>query len=136
MIGKTLSHYRIEEELGAGGMGVVYKALDTELNRYVAIKMLPQALTADPERRLRKAAQGEHAGTIAAYRKIFEPMSRLEVVLETQVLSELARLQEGAGDLESAKEHYREYLSRWGEADLPIPEVPEAKARLTKLEAQ
>jgi hypothetical protein len=50
MIGKTLGHYRIVEKLGAGGMGIVYRANDSHLDRQVAIKVLPEAFTGDPER--------------------------------------------------------------------------------------
>jgi eukaryotic-like serine/threonine-protein kinase len=50
MIGSTLSHFRITGRLGAGGMGEVYRAEDSALGREVAIKVLPAAFTADPER--------------------------------------------------------------------------------------
>ena len=92
MIGQTLSHFRITAKLGEGGMGEVYRAEDTSLDREVAIKVLPEAVTGEPERLARfereaKVLAALNHPNIAGIHQITEVNGKRLLVIEDVVTS-------------------------------------------------
>ena len=96
-VGSRLAHYDVTALIGEGGMGQVYQATDTKLNRQVALKVLPQAFTEDPDRFTRRAESGSRMTRIRHTGRTVALCVALSVVSPSMALGECAIHRRGGG---------------------------------------
>jgi len=154
MIGQTISHYQVTGKLGAGGMGEVYRAKDTRLDREVAIKVLPADFAKDADRlkRFEQEARatsalnhpniltvydiGRHDGSPYIVAELLEgeelraALKRGATPLAHLGLARAAVLQ---GVTAKARKSYQDFLALWKDADADLPALIEAKKEYEKL---
>ncbi len=123
MIGKTISHYKILEKIGSGGMGIVYKAQDTKLDRFVALKFLTAQFGQDEEEKQRfiheaKAASALQHNNICTIHEIDETDDgQMFICMDYYEGRTLHDLVKGSGDGSPVSQNYEKFLDLWKDAD-------------------